>query len=151
MTIESTTKFKSAVVAPSSNMKKIIQPRTLLQRDRGQIDSQILISNNHIGRHVTVSPSVLKTSHEAEQHFASCPKNNDTVWIRGDYQSLPEIPLFYPIERTSTVVNCRDPREIADRIMGCLRKLSIAAKFNSLEVSRTFPFCLSAVIAFLVS
>lgn len=56
-------------------------------------------------------------------------------FIDGDYESLPEVPLFYPIERTSTVVECRDPGLIADRILVCLQKLSIIAKFNSREAS----------------
>lgn len=56
-------------------------------------------------------------------------------FIDGDYESLPEVPLFYPIERTSTVVECRNPGLIADRILVCLQKLSIIAKFNSREAS----------------
>lgn len=56
----------------------------------------------------------------------------------GDYESLPEVPLFYPIERTSTVVKSSDLGLIADRILICLQKLSVTAKFNSREVRGTF-------------
>lgn len=56
-------------------------------------------------------------------------------WIKGDYDSLPEVPLMYPIERTNAIVECTDPRLIADRILRCLQKLSITAAFNSSDVS----------------
>ena len=58
-------------------------------------------------------------------------------WIIGDYECLPEIPLLYPIERTNTIVQCSDPHLIADRIIGSLQKLSITAKFNASDVSRS--------------
>ena len=52
-----------------------------------------------------------------------------------DYSSLPEVPSFYPIERTSAVVDCCNPHEIATRIICCLQKLSIIAPFNSEDAS----------------
>ncbi|KAL3822315.1 hypothetical protein ACHAXA_002630 [Cyclostephanos tholiformis] len=52
-----------------------------------------------------------------------------------DYGSLPEVPSFYPIERTSAVVDCSDPNEIATRIIRCMQKLSIIAPFNSEDAS----------------
>mmetsp|Transcript_26793 Transcript_26793/g.45682 ORF Transcript_26793/g.45682 Transcript_26793/m.45682 type:complete len:410 (+) Transcript_26793:119-1348(+) len=67
------------------------------------------------------------TNVQATKHFSSCPTS---TWINGDYHSLPEVPMFYPIERTSTVVNCYDPRVSANRILSCLQMLSITAKFS---------------------
>lgn len=43
--------------------------------------------------------------------------------------------MFYPIERTSAIVDCCDPHTIGNRITGCLQKLSITAKFNASKES----------------
>lgn len=67
-----------------------------------------------------------------EYFSSSCPSSS---WVSGDYRSLPEVPMFYPIERTSTIVYCYDARGIAERILDCLQKLSITAKFNPNKTS----------------
>ena len=60
---------------------------------------------------------------------ATVANETKELWIEGDYDSLPEVDVFYPIERTSAViVDCFDPREISRRITGCSQKLSIVAK-----------------------
>lgn len=57
-------------------------------------------------------------------------------WINVDYDALPEVPKFFPIQRTSTVIiDCSEPCTVANRITDCLRKLSITAEFNSHEAS----------------
>lgn len=114
MTLESMPSFKHAIVAPATASRNAIQAQSHFRHD--YINSPALIS---------------KTTIAAEK----APRQNHT-WINGDYDSLPEVPMFFPIERTNTVVNCRDPREISGRIVRSLRKLSIAAKFNSADVSR---------------
>ena len=64
----------------------------------------------------------------------SAPQCLSAVWISGNYDSLPEVPMCYPIERTSIVVGSYDPSEIARRILRCLQMLSITAKCNASEV-----------------
>ena len=54
-------------------------------------------------------------------------------FINGGYDSLRQVPMFYPIERTSTVVSSRDPSLIASRILACLQRLSITAQCNASE------------------
>jgi hypothetical protein len=71
-----------------------------------------------------------KSTKHASQRYLPC-----SSWIKEDYDSLPNIPVMYPIERTNTVVQCSDPHLIADRILRCLQKLSITASFNSSDVS----------------
>jgi hypothetical protein len=63
--------------------------------------------------------------------------DSDSMDVAGrfNYGSLPEVPSFYPIERTSAVVDCSDPHEIVTRIVRCMQKLSIIAPFNSEEAS----------------
>lgn len=65
----------------------------------------------------------------------SAPQCLSAVWISGNYDSLPEVPMCYPIERTSIVVGSYDPSEIARRILRCLQMLSITAKCNASEAS----------------
>lgn len=58
------------------------------------------------------------------------------TWTSIDYDSLKEIPIHFPVGRTSTVVvDCSDPCTIAKRITDCLQKLSITAEFNSSDAS----------------
>lgn len=62
----------------------------------------------------------------------------DNTWISSvvGYDALPEVPMFFPIQRTSTVVDdCSDPCTIANRITDCLQKLSITAEYNPNEAS----------------
>ena len=59
----------------------------------------------------------------------------DVVGSIIDYGSLPAVPSFFPIERTSAVVDCSDPHEIVKRIIRCMQKLSIIAPFNSEDAS----------------
>ncbi len=56
-------------------------------------------------------------------------------WITSDYESLPEVPMLYPIEQTSVMLSCKEPSDIANRIVSCLQKHSIAARFDSTNVS----------------
>lgn len=73
-----------------------------------------------------------KVEKEAENSSPLCPRS---MWIGGDYDSLPEVPMFYPIERTSAVVNSCHPHVIANRLAECLQKLSITTEVNSNEAS----------------
>ena len=91
-----------------------------------------------IGRKISFVPSMNRSLNRGETERFSSPRPS-SIWINGNYHSLPEVPMFYPIERTSTVVSCYDPRGIANRILGCLQKLSITAKFNASEVSWQSP------------
>eukprot|EP00578_Thalassiosira_sp_NH16_P011400 CAMPEP_0181114098 /NCGR_PEP_ID=MMETSP1071-20121207/20698_1 /TAXON_ID=35127 /ORGANISM="Thalassiosira sp., Strain NH16" /LENGTH=409 /DNA_ID=CAMNT_0023198177 /DNA_START=224 /DNA_END=1453 /DNA_ORIENTATION=+ len=91
------------------------------------------------GRKINASASIPTTKGKLDLNTRSPSKvatvANETVeelWIEGDYDSLPEVDMFYPIERTSAViVDCFDPREISRRITGCLQKLSIVAKLDT--------------------
>eukprot|EP00571_Detonula_confervacea_P008139 CAMPEP_0172320274 /NCGR_PEP_ID=MMETSP1058-20130122/40164_1 /TAXON_ID=83371 /ORGANISM="Detonula confervacea, Strain CCMP 353" /LENGTH=402 /DNA_ID=CAMNT_0013035505 /DNA_START=114 /DNA_END=1322 /DNA_ORIENTATION=+ len=110
MALESSPAFKHDVIDQSSCTKTL-----LVNGRQSSFDSSTKCNLNR---------GFSKVSHET-----------DSIWISGDYDSLPEVPMFYPIERTSTVVDCCDSREIARRITGCLQKLSITAKFNASEAS----------------
>jgi hypothetical protein len=59
--------------------------------------------------------------------------SEDSIWRSrsSDYNSLPEVPSFSPVERTRAIVDCSDPRGIVTRIARCLQKLSIVANFDS--------------------
>ncbi|KAL3788703.1 hypothetical protein ACHAW5_010566 [Stephanodiscus triporus] len=61
--------------------------------------------------------------------------SEDSIWrsrsSSSDYNSLPEVPSFSPVERTRAVVDCSDPREVVARVARCLQKLSIVANFDS--------------------
>lgn len=65
------------------------------------------------------------------------PEQPNNIWINEiDYDALPEVPIFFPIQRTSTIVDdCSDPCTIANRITDCLQKLSITAECNPNEAS----------------
>lgn len=56
-------------------------------------------------------------------------------WIRDDYESLPNISELYPIERTSTLVECSNPLLVAERIAGALQKLSVSIVAEFSDVS----------------
>jgi len=59
-----------------------------------------------------------------------------TVW---DVRSLAPIPAFYQLERSHvTISDSTPPQVLAQRISSCLRKESIAAKYNDQEVRRLF-------------
>mmetsp|Transcript_6435 Transcript_6435/g.11195 ORF Transcript_6435/g.11195 Transcript_6435/m.11195 type:complete len:405 (+) Transcript_6435:263-1477(+) len=90
-----------------------------------------------IGRKISFVPSMNRSLNrgETEDFSSPCPSS---VWTSGNYHSLLEVPMFYPIGRTSTVVNCYDLGGIANRILGCLQKLSITAKFNASEACTLF-------------
>ena len=93
------------------------------------------------GRKGNATPSVRRKlklgcgSPKAAKVAIAPESEDDDVWVSGDYDSLPEVDIFYPIERTSTIVECCDPCEISRRITSCLQKLSIAAKYNPSDVS----------------
>lgn len=48
-----------------------------------------------------------------------------------EYASLPDLPLFSLIGRTTVIVDCSSPHEIVTRITRCLQMLSIIATFDS--------------------
>ena len=98
--------------------------------------------------HAIIDPSMVNVFHSSDWNAVAFPskkhKSNDMTsrgdsleqpsqqWVSGDYDALPEVPMPFPIQRTSTVVDdCIDPCTISNRITDCLRKLSITALYNS--------------------
>ena len=98
--------------------------------------------NRDIGRMSSVCTSTKSCNSNHNRPLS----NLSSMWVSGDYDLLPDIPMLYPIERSSTIVDCDDPRQLAQRITDCLQKLSITAKCNNASEVRyqyicSYPFC----------
>ena len=83
--------------------------------------------NRDIGRMSSVCTSTKSCNSNHNRPLS----NLSSMWVSGDYDLLPNIPMLYPIERSSTIVDCDDPHRLAQRITDCLQKLSITAKCNN--------------------
>ena len=59
----------------------------------------------------------------------------DNIW---DVQSIPTLPMYYPLEKTHIIV-CDEPvSEVTKRISDRMRSLSIAAAYDSTKVGDIF-------------
>lgn len=135
MTQEASPKLQHAVVPPLSPSLK----RHVVSGSRGCNHN----TSNHSKPSSTsctnppkleVATAAIERDH-VSTHVSTVVPTSTNKWIDGNYDALPEIPMFYPIERTNTIVKCSDPSIIANRIIECMQKLSITACCNSLEVS----------------
>lgn len=52
----------------------------------------------------------------------------DNIW---DVQSIPTLPMYYPLERTHIIVCDENVSVVSKRISDCMRSLSIAAVYDS--------------------
>ena len=55
----------------------------------------------------------------------------DNIW---DVQSIPTLPMYYPLERTHIIVCDENVSVVSKRISDCMRSLSIAAVYDSKKV-----------------
>jgi len=150
---ESTPTFSSAVIAPRADVEKVVLPRRVDQRDAAcNFPSRLPTFARNAGVDTGGAylappgpggggfklPPPLRghgVSHSGKK-ISFRPTATCQAWtVSDDYHELPDIPMFYPIETTSTVVDCRAPRVVVDRVVKCLRLLSISAEFNPEEAS----------------
>lgn len=57
---------------------------------------------------------------------------NERLW---KVSHAPSLPSYHPLERTHVKVPNASTQEVASRIVECLRKQSVAARYNDKEVS----------------
>jgi len=67
--------------------------------------------------------------HKVKQ-FSHEKMPGDNIW---DVQSIPTLPMYYPLERTHVLVYDELPSVVAKRISDCMRSLSIAAVYDSIK------------------
>lgn len=103
--------------------------------------------NRDIGRMSSVCTSTKSCNSNHNRPLS----NLSSMWVSGDYDLLPDIPMFYPIERSSTIVNCDHPHQLAQRITDCLQKLSITAKCNNASEVRYQYICYLPLLCIYVS
>ena len=63
-------------------------------------------------------------------------KSHLPVWGVGDYDVLPDMPLFYIADVTSVVILDETPKVIASRIVACLTSMSAVGNFYSQQVRK---------------
>jgi len=87
-----------------------------------------------IHRSISLSLPSVSTIKEVSCSFHEIKKYShekmpvDNIW---DVQSIPTLPMYYPLEKTHIIV-CNEPvAEVTKRISDCMRSLSIAAAYDS--------------------
>ena len=65
-------------------------------------------------------------------------KHHLPVWAVGEYDVLPDMPLFYIADVTSVVIFDETPKVIASRIVACLTSMSAVGNFYGQQVRNYF-------------
>ena len=61
-------------------------------------------------------------------------KHNSPEWNLGEYNSLPEIPLLYIREKTSSVILNKTPGEVSRRIVLGAKLMSATGNYDDMQV-----------------